>query len=79
LPERIPEVARGVSIFSGESPRMGDPIVGAHQATELRLKNRRNVNRPLRPMDTRASETGSGTAVAPRAMFSPDTFETDVW
>jgi len=32
-----------------------------HQATEVRLRNRRKVNRPLRPIPSRANEAGSGT------------------
>ena len=42
---------------------MGNSTVKSHQATEVRLKNRRNVNRPLRPMPSRAIEAGSGMAV----------------
>ena len=43
---------------------MGNSTVKSHQATEVRLKNRRKVNRPLRPIPSRASEAGSGiTAV----------------
>ena len=40
---------------------MGNSTVKFHQATEVRLRNRRNVNRPLRPIPSRAIEAGSGT------------------
>ena len=40
---------------------MGNSTVKSHQATEVRLKSRRKVNRPLRPIPSRAIEAGSGT------------------
>ena len=42
---------------------MGNSTVKSHQATEVRLKSRRKVNRPLRPIPSRAIEAGSGIAV----------------
>ncbi len=62
VPERIPELVRGVYLYNGESP--GWVIQqSSHQATEVRLKSRRKVNRPLRPIPSRAIEAGSGIAV----------------
>jgi len=39
---------------------MGNSTVKSHQATEDRLKSRRKVNSPLRPIPKRAIEVGSG-------------------
>ena len=40
---------------------MGNSTVKSHQATEVRLKSLRKVNRPLRPIPSRAIEAGSGS------------------
>ncbi len=52
---------------------MGDRVGKSRQATEVRLKNRRNVNRPLRPMPSRAIEAGSGIVVTVAETRSPVT------
>ena len=52
---------------------MGNSTVKSHQATEVRLKSRRKVIRPLRPIPSRAIEAGSGTpgGVTPPVEVNP--------
>ena len=56
-----PGTSPGRQFVQRRIARMGNSTVKSHQATEVRLKSRRKVNRPLRPIPSRAIEAGSGT------------------
>ena len=57
-----PGTSPGRQFVQWRIARMGNSTVKSHQATEVRLKSRRKVNRPLRPIPNRAIEAGSGIA-----------------
>src|SRR5271166_2824079 len=58
-----PGTSPGRQFVQRRIARMGNSTVKSHQATEVRLKSRRKVNRPLRPIPSRAIEAGSGITV----------------